>query len=199
MAATGKGRAGVSWWDRVLGMFGGRREREPEVVLPHVPTGPELLAALDAIGPQIRGKVPGMVQSRSDRIVETLRDTIPRLDQLGGGNRNVHSVKAAVTSYLPEILGGYLRLPRSYADHSPARGGKTVLMDTVDQLDLLSRELDKIFEAACQEDADAVIAHGRFLAEKFGDSSLDLDPASGAGPLPGPDGSGPVPGPGGPR
>jgi hypothetical protein len=75
---------------------------------------------------------------------------------------------ATVTSYLPEALGAYLRLPRSFADRRPVDKGKTSLMVLVDQLDLLAATMDDIFEAACRSDAEALVAHGRFLAEKFG-------------------------------
>jgi hypothetical protein len=173
----------VAWFDRALAALTGRRRQETTVVLPHVPTGPELLAAVDAIGPQIHGKVPGMVQARVDRITATVRDTLPRLDQLGAGSRDAHSVMATVTSYLPEALGAYLRLPRSFADRRPVDGGKTSLMVLIDQLDLLSSTMDKIFEAVCRSDADALVAHGKFLAEKFGHGSLDVGgPDPGAGP-----------------
>ncbi|HET9655235.1 MAG TPA: hypothetical protein VFP72_07765 [Kineosporiaceae bacterium] len=172
--------------DAWAALTGRRRTPEPAVILPRVPTGPELLAAVDRIVPEIQGRVPGMVESRVTRIVATLRDTIPRLDQLGGGSRDAHSVMATVTSYLPEALGAYLRLPRSFADRRPVEGGKTSLMVLVDQLDLLSATMDQIFDAVCRSDAEALVAHGRFLAEKFGrPSSLDV---TDAGPLAGPGG-----------
>jgi hypothetical protein len=45
--------------------------------------------------------------------------------------------------------------------------------------------MDKVFDAVCRADAAALVAHGRFLAEKFGHGSgggaLDLsDQGSGA-------------------
>ena len=40
-----------------------------------------------------------------------------------------------------------------------------------DQLDLLGVTLDKISDAVSREDAEALVAHGRFLAEKFGTGS----------------------------
>ncbi len=46
-------------------------------------------------------------------------------------------------------------------------------MVLVDQLDLLAATMDKIFDAVYRADAEALVAHGRFLAEKFGHSSLD--------------------------
>jgi uncharacterized membrane protein YgcG len=82
---------------------------------------------------------------------------------------------ATVTSYLPEALGAYLRLPRSFADRRPIEGGKTALLILIDQLDLLAATMDEIFEAVCRSDADALVAHGRFLAEKFGKGLGALD------------------------
>jgi hypothetical protein len=158
-------------------------ETPPAVELPHVPTSEELLASIDRIEAEIAAaaradRVPDLVASRVRRICATTRETIPRLDQLGGGTRDAHSLMATVTSYLPEALSTYLRLPRSYADRRPIDRGKTALMVLVDQLDLLAATMDDIFEAAFRADAEALVAHGRFLEEKFGHSSagggLDL-------------------------
>jgi hypothetical protein len=147
-------------------------------VLPAVPTSAELVAKVDAIEADItakarEGRVPEAVAARVVKITATARDTIPRLDRMGAGNRDAHAVMATVTSYLPEALGAYLRLPRSFADRRPVDRGKTSLMVLVDQLDLLSTTMDKIMDAAYRSDAAALVAHGRFLAEKFGTSSLD--------------------------
>lgn len=151
-------------------------ESPPPVELPSVPTSTELLASVDRIESEIaaaarEGRVPDLVASRVRRIAATIRDTIPRLAQLGGGTRDAHSLMATVTSYLPEALAAYLRLPRSYADRRPIDRGKTALMVLVDQLDLLAATMDDIFEAACRSDAEALVAHGRFLEEKFGHPS----------------------------
>lgn len=180
----------ASLWDALAALTGRRRPAaEPAIVLPRVPTGAELLEQIDRIGPQIQGKVPSMVQARVDRITATLRDTVPRLNQLGGGSRDAHSVMATVTSYLPEALGAYLRLPRSFADRRPIEGGKTALLVLIDQLDLLSVTMDEIFEAVCRSDAEALVAHGRFLEEKFGKGSGALDLGGPGGPG-GPGGAG---------
>ncbi len=75
---------------------------------------------------------------------------------------------ATATDYLPEAIGGYLRLPRQWADSRPVDRGKTSLMMLIDQLDLLGATMDKVFDAVNRADAAALIAHGRFLEEKFG-------------------------------
>ena len=153
-----------------------RRPAESRLTLPAAPTSDELLAAVDAVEAQIEGKVPPAVSARVGRICAIVRDTIPRLDQLGAGSAQAHSVVATATSYLPEAVGGYLRLPRAWADSRPVEGGKTSLMVLCDQLDLLAQRMDQVFDAVCRADADALIAHGRFLAEKFGTGALALDP-----------------------
>ena len=156
------------------------RWREPErPVLPRVPTSDDLLAALDRVAAMVaRGAVPAPVASRVWRVSRTVRDTIPRLSNLGAGSLQVYNVMATATDYLPEAIGGYLRLPRQFADSRPVDRGKTSLMILIDQLDLLAATMDKVFDAVCRADAKALVAHGRFLEEKFGAAStggaLDL-------------------------
>jgi hypothetical protein len=92
-------------------------------------------------------------------------------------------VVATATDYLPEAVGSYLRLPRDWADTRPIDGYKTSLMVLVDQLELLAATMLKILDAASRADAQALLAHGRFLDAKFGAAStagpdLTLGPAS---------------------
>ena len=149
------------------------RRREPErPVLARAPTGDDLLAALDAVEAMVaRGSVPAPVAARVSRVSRTVRNTIPRLSNLGAGSPQAYNVMATATDYLPEAIGGYLRLPRQFADSRPVDRGKTSLMILIDQLDLLAATMDKVFDAVCRADAAALVAHGRFLAEKFGHTS----------------------------
>ncbi len=149
------------------------RRREPErPILARVPTSDDLLLALDGVDAMVaRGAVPAPVASRVGRVTRTVRDTIPRLSNLGAGSPQAYNVMATATDYLPEAIGGYLRLPRQWADSRPVDRGKTSLMILIDQLDLLAATMDKVFDAVCRADAAALVAHGRFLAEKFGHTS----------------------------
>ena len=117
------------------------------------------------------GAVPAPVASRVRRVDRVVRDTIPRLANLGAGSPQAYSVMATATDYLPEAVGGYLRLPRDFADNRPVDRGKSSLMVLIDQLDLLASTMDKVFDAVCRDDAAALVAHGRFLQEKFGTAS----------------------------
>ena len=148
------------------------------------PTGDDPAAQLDAIIAHIHGLVPAAVEARVTRVAATIRLTLPRLDQLGIGSSTAYSVVQTATSYLPEALGGYLRLPRAFADKRPVSKGKTSLMVLCDQLDLLGNKMDEILDAVCRADADALISHGRFLDEKFGRGSLHVEAGAGSMPAP---------------
>jgi hypothetical protein len=130
--------------DRVLGR---RPAPPPRLELPRVPTSEEILADLERFYDDVDDRVPPMVVSRIKRIVAVVRDTIPRLDNLGAGSPQAHSVVATATSYLPEAVGAYLRLPRSWADTRPVSGGKTSLMVLCDQLDLLATTMDRAMDS----------------------------------------------------
>jgi hypothetical protein len=157
----------------------GREQPVDLFVTPAAPTEDDILGALDRVEAMVSGGVvPAPVLSRVKRVSSTVRQTMPRLRNLGLGSPQAYSVMATATDYLPEALGGYLRLPRQWADSRPVENGKSSLMLLIDQLDLLAATMDKIFDAVVRVDADALIAHGRFLQEKFGHAStggsLDL-------------------------
>ncbi|PPF29397.1 MULTISPECIES: hypothetical protein [unclassified Rathayibacter] len=174
----------MGWFSRLFtGAPAAPEETAP--ALPSVPTSDDILAALDRVGTRTEGRVPGIVAARIQRIDETVREMVPRLDRLGGMSRQGHTVVATATSYLPEAVEGYLRLPRDFADRRAVHRGKTSLMILCDQLDLLGGTLDRISDAVSRQDASALIAHGQFLAEKFTESSLspsglDAPPQPGA-------------------
>ncbi|WP_240200848.1 hypothetical protein [Cellulosimicrobium cellulans] len=172
----------MGWFSDVIGRLGGRSPApEPALELPAPPTSAEILASVERVEQQIEGRVPPAVTARVHRITGTVEEMVPRLDRLGGGSQQAHTVVATATSYLPESVGAYLRLPRDFADRRVVAQGKTSLMLLCDQLDLLGVTLDKISDAVSRADAAALVAHGAFLAEKFRDSSIALDPGAGQG------------------
>jgi hypothetical protein len=160
----------------LVGYLVSRRRKHTAPVAPVVDDDAATLASLDQLVTQIRGRVPDAVQARVERVAGTVRQIIPRLDHLGTNSVEAHAVVRTATSYLPEAVAAYLRLPRDYADRRPVSGGKTSLTVLCDQLDLLGSKMDDLFDAACRADADALIAHGRFRAEKFSTGALAIDP-----------------------
>ena len=143
----------------------------------------EIAGQLDAVQAKVKGRVPAAVEQRVDHVVTTIRETLPRADELGPGSRQAHTVVQTATDYLPEAIDSYLRLPRAYADSHVVADGKTPTQLLCDQLDLLGHEMDGVFDAVCRADADALVAHGLFLHEKFAPGSLELpEPDAGEDP-----------------
>ena len=141
-------------------------------VAPPPPTDKDILVALNRVNAMLQeGNAPPVVISRVVKIARTIAQTLPRLADLGVGSYDGYSLMATATEYLPEAVGGYLRLPREWADTRPVDGNKTSLMVLIEQLELLGVTMDKIFDAANRADAQALIAHGKFLEAKFGHSS----------------------------
>lgn len=175
--------------DRMLG----RAPSAPDerLSLPAPPTAEDVYAALDQTEHLLTSTaLPSVVTARGQRVVDTVRDTVPRLARLSGSDLG-YTIIATATDYLPEAIGGYQRLPRRYADTRPVDGAATSLMVLVDQLDLLGLTMDKVFDAVFREDARELVAQGRFIAEKFGSAgaggSLRIEEGD-AAPIPAPPG-----------
>ena len=132
--------------------------------------------ALDQLMGSIKGRVPDDIYAR----VSAIRDSI--LVTLGNGagagpsmvaDPNVYLIRQTAMSYLPDALNAYLALPRLYANRN--LGGRKSPHDTLlDQLNLMNQKMSEVADAMVAHDADRLEAHGRFLAEKFGGSTLDL-------------------------
>ena len=116
-----------------IAAFTGRRPQPSETQIvpatPAAPTESDIMHALDQVEQIVDGgAVPAPVESRVRKVTQTVRDTMPRLRNLGLGSPDAYSVMATATDYLPEAVGAYLRLPRQWADSRPIENGKTSLM-----------------------------------------------------------------------
>jgi len=156
--------------------------------VPAPPGDAEITAALDRVAVMLdEGGAPAVVRARVARVDALIRAILPRLPDLGVGSADGYAVVATATDYLPGTVGGYLRLPRAWADTRPIEEGQSALMVLVDQLELLSATMERMLDAAVHADAQALVAHGLFLESRFGASasggSLDLG-------VPGPAGDG---------
>jgi hypothetical protein len=136
----------------------------------------DAIRSLEDIQRRIRRRVPYEVATRVKYIAASITDSLRRADALGEGSSEVFGLVKTATDYLPTALQTYLDLPRGYADRKVVAYGKTSLGLLIEQLDLLIGKMDEIAEAVNRADSDKLIAHGRFLAEKFGkdDNGLDI-------------------------
>jgi hypothetical protein len=137
----------------------------------------DAIRSLEEIQRRIRRRVPDVVARRVKYISGSIVDSLRRADSLGEGSHEVFGLVKTATDYLPTALQTYLDLPRHFADRRVVVDGKTPLVLLIEQLDLLITKMDEIAEAVNRADSDKLIAHGRFLDEKFGkdDNGLDIE------------------------
>jgi len=120
-------------------------------------------------------RVPTRIGLKVRAIAATIIEILPRAGALGAGSPGQYVLVQCATDYLPTALQAYLDLPRHYADHHILVDGKTPLALLAEQLDILAKQIDEIAENINRADSDKLVANGRFLAEKFGHGSLDID------------------------
>ncbi|MDR0783363.1 MAG: hypothetical protein LBE83_06350 [Propionibacteriaceae bacterium] len=164
-----------------MGLFDRNREEPvPEApATPAAPTPEDIMAALDQMDARVTtAAVSTAVVARVRRISERLRATLPRMSNAGLTSVEQYSLIATATSYMPQTVGSYVRLPRDWADSRPVDAGRSSLLVLIDQLDLLGDTVDKIYDAVLAKDAQALVVHGRFLAEKFAPGRQNLKPVS---------------------
>ena len=124
-----------------------------------------LLAEIAAVA----GRVPPDIWIRIQRIELTIRvEILPRLNCLPLGAPELYLVERTARDFLPTAVETYLQLPGGYA--SPH--GATAHQVLVDELDLLESQMRRVAEALHRADMDRLLAHRRFLEERF--SRLDL-------------------------
>jgi hypothetical protein len=140
----------------------------------------QIRAGLDRLLNSIRGRVADDIYAR----VETIRDSILVTLPLEGGGAsvdasdpNVYLIRQTALNYLPQALDSYLAVPRLYAERRAVADGRTPHDVLLDQLNLMDTKMREVAEDVVAHDSERLLAHGRFLQERFASSSLQLQPA----------------------
>ncbi len=128
-------------------------------------------ADLRAIPARLGHRMPTDAVAAVARIADLLVDTLPRV--AGQGEAEV-LVRRTATVYLPETLRAYLALPPDWAAGHVFPDGTTPAQALLAQLLALEDAVRRLRDAALAHDASALLANGRFLAERFSTSRLDL-------------------------
>ena len=117
----------------------------------------------------VAGRVPPDIWIRIQRIELTIRaEILPRLDCLPLGAPELYLVERTASDFLPTAVETYLQLPGGYASSA----GATAHQVLVDELDLLETQMRRVAEAVHRADMDRLLAHHRFLEDRF--RRLDL-------------------------
>ena len=114
------------------------------------------------------GRVPPEIFARMQRIELTIRtEILPRLDCLPLGAPELYLIERTVSDYLPTAVEAYLRLPRGYVSSQPGSQGRAAFDVLVEELDFLDAEMRQVAEVVHRSDMDQLLAHKRFLADRF--------------------------------
>jgi hypothetical protein len=89
-------------------------------------------------------------------------------------------VRRIAFEYLPQTLERYLQLPAELAGQLRIAAGPTPAQSLQEQLELLDARLGDLTRSYYERDAAALLVHGRFLRDTFGQGALRLedDPAT---------------------
>lgn len=141
-------------------------------------------SALNRVRKECRDRAPTEISVRVNGIAETIEGILPNVGKLSGASQELFILQRTATDYLPTAVESYLSLPRDYANSHPIEEGKTARQVLLEQLDLLSAQMNEVADAVARNDVDRLLAHGRFLEERFGSSQLAIEPPDGGEPGP---------------
>jgi hypothetical protein len=114
------------------------------------------------------GRVPPGILSRMQRIELTIRtEILPRLDCLPLGAPELYLIERTVSDYLPTAVEAYLRLPGGYVSSQPGSQGRAAVDVLAEELDFLGAEMRQVAEVVHRTDMDRLLAHKRFLIDRF--------------------------------
>jgi hypothetical protein len=139
----------------------------------------EIREGLDRLMRALRGKVADDLYAKVVSIQGSILGTLETEGGTGDGtDPNVYLIRQTALAYLPDAFTTYLRMPRVMAERRAIAGGRTPHDVLLEQLDLMDRRLADVADDIARHDSDKLLANGRFLAEKFGVSSLSVDAAT---------------------
>ena len=121
----------------------------------------------------VSGRVPPVVIERIQQIELTIRSEIlPSIDHLPPGSLELYLIERTARDYLPAALDAYLRLPSDYVCLQPGSRDRAALDVLLEELSLLDVEMRRIADLVHRRDMDRLLAHRRFLNDRFGRKEL---------------------------
>jgi hypothetical protein len=135
----------------------------------------EVRDGLEQLLRKIKGKVADDLYAKTVSIQASILGTLEAEGATNEADPNVYLIRQTALTYLPEAFDTYLKMPRVMAERRAIADGRTPHDVFLEQLDLMDRRLDDVADDIARHDSDKLLANGRFLAEKFGTSGLQID------------------------
>lgn len=117
---------------------------------------------------EVAARVPPEILARVQHLELTIRtEILPHLDCLPLGAPELYLVERTVSDYLPTAIDAYLRLPGGYVSTQPGSHGRAAVEVLAEELDFLDAEMRQVAEVVHRTDMDRLLAHKRFLIDRF--------------------------------
>ena len=129
----------------------------------------EVKAQLEAFVGKVGKLLPADVLPVVQSLVASIDAILPMLDDKshGVGDQDAYTIRQTALHYLPETIESYLKLPAAYRNLQPVQDGKTAKALLYEQLRVLDSKMKEIAANLTTNDAQALLANGRFLRERF--------------------------------
>lgn len=151
----------------VIGLIVAPRNKQDELNMARRLSEQDIREQLEDVARLARRRTPREIYLKVESIKDAIVTVLPQLMLFGQGDRNLYTIRQTATEYLPTALNNYLKLPTQFANYYPLRNGKTARQLLGDQLDILDREMKAIVADIAANDMQNLLAHGRFLEQKF--------------------------------
>jgi len=132
----------------------------------------EIEAELHHLVESIDGKVSPQILTKVSRIKQSILDILPYIVDINSADHDIFTIRRTALDYLPETLENYLNLPPAFAKRHVVRDGKTPHQILLEQLDMLDQELQEIVVDFNHNNTQKLMAHGRFLEDRFHQNDL---------------------------
>lgn len=183
LAALGAYFAGVIhdyWPEIVLGAYGigflaapGQTSVEP-AAFERGMTSEEIAGSLAAFAKKVEKLVPPGVYALVSSIVASIDAILPMLDAKSAAlaDQDAFTIRQTALHYLPETVAAYLKLPAAFRNLATVSDGKNATQLLVDQLTVLDAKMKEIAQNLVSDNAQALLANGQFLRERFATQSF---------------------------
>ncbi len=127
----------------------------------------DAVAGVARLAAEAQKRLPPDIASQVADIATAVEEILPRLAARNVADATFVDVRATATTYLPDTLNAYLAVPAAYRNNAAIRDGKTARQIVVEQLTVLAAKMKEIAQDAVVNDAQSLLANGRFLKERF--------------------------------
>ena len=157
------------------GYFGTPRNEQMELSISRSLDTQAMIRSIHELRASVQKRLPKDVLEPLKDLCEVITQILPHLEKFDGTSHDLHAVKQTATDYLPNMLATYLQLPTAYAKLHVLKSGKTPADELTQQINLLNTEMHKVLENLMSNQTNELLAHGKFLEDKFSQGQDWLD------------------------